>query len=94
MLAIVETEELAEMNQFLCKQLKNRYRDKNKNRRFVIGVDKDRQRLYDLDDSAQVNVQGSGFEQKKGKEDDDVPLFDKSASGRRLAAERKDLNWG
>ena len=94
MLAIVETEELAEMNQFLCKQLKNRYRDKNKNRRFVIGVDKDRQRLYDLDDSAQVNVQGSGFEQKKGKEDDDVPLFDKSASGRRLATERKDLNWG
>lgn len=53
-LAIVETEELIELNQLMFKQLKNRYRDKNIDARFVIGVDKNKMRLYTVEKSAQM----------------------------------------
>jgi replicative DNA helicase len=60
MCAIIETEELANLGQYLIKQLKNRYADPNINKRFVIGVDKSRMRLFDVQQGAQQNIQGSG----------------------------------
>ena len=61
-LAIVQDEEFDEMNQYLFKQLKNRYRDKAIDRRFLVGVDKLKMRLYDLEKSAQRGVSQGGDE--------------------------------
>jgi replicative DNA helicase len=52
-LALVQDEDMDEQNQYLAVQLKNRYRDKAKDRRFMIGVDKTKMRLYDTEKSAQ-----------------------------------------
>ena len=59
MCAIVQTEELEQLGQYMIKQLKNRYSDPNINKRFVIGVDKSRMKLFDVQQQAQ-NIQGSG----------------------------------
>ena len=56
MFAIISTEELEKLGQLMIKQLKNRYNDPSQNRRFVIGVDRAKMRLYDLDMSAQKNI--------------------------------------
>jgi hypothetical protein len=60
MLAIINSEELYELNQIMIKQLKNRYRDLNLNKRFVIGVDRAKMRLYDVEDSAQEGIVDAG----------------------------------
>ena len=60
MFALISTEELENMGQLMVKQLKNRYADPTKNKRFMIGVDRSKMKLYDLDASAQVNIQDSG----------------------------------
>jgi replicative DNA helicase len=60
MAAIITTEELEQLNQFMVKQLKNRYQDKSTNKRFVVGVDKKHMRLYDVAASAQSNISDSG----------------------------------
>jgi replicative DNA helicase len=65
MLALISTEELEGMNQIMIKQLKNRYADLNKHRRFVVGIDRSRMKLYDVDDAEQEDVHESGF-QKPG----------------------------
>ena len=65
MLAIINSEELYELGQIMCKQLKNRYRDLNLNKRFVIGVDRAKMRLYDVEDSAQDGIVDAG-----GKEEE------------------------
>jgi len=54
MLALISTEQLEEMNQIMVKQLKNRYNDLTKNKRFVIGIDRPKMRLYDVEESAQT----------------------------------------
>jgi hypothetical protein len=64
MFALISTEELEQLNQMMVKQLKNRYTDPNKNKRFVIGVDKTKMRLYDVDQTAQRNISDSGQEDK------------------------------
>lgn len=56
MFAIISTEDLEKLGQLMIKQLKNRYNDPSQNRRFVIGVDRAKMRLYDLDMSAQKNI--------------------------------------
>ncbi len=53
MFALIVTEELEELNQLMVKQLKNRYNDPTMNRRFVIGCDRSKMRLYDVEDDAQ-----------------------------------------
>ena len=54
MFAIISTEELENLNQIMIKQLKNRYNDPTgKTRRFVLGIDRAKMRLYDVEDSAQ-----------------------------------------
>lgn len=56
MFAIISTEELEKLDQLLVKQLKNRYNDPTVHKRFVIGVDKSKMKLYDLDPVAQKNI--------------------------------------
>lgn len=56
MLAIINTDELKELNQQMVKQLKNRLGDPNRNTRFVIGVDNDKMRYYDVEENAQSNI--------------------------------------
>jgi len=54
MIALISTENLEKANQLMVKQLKNRYNDATKDKRFIIGVDRSKMRLYDVDDSAQT----------------------------------------
>jgi hypothetical protein len=53
------------MNQIMVKQLKNRYNDPTMNKRFCIGIDRAKMRLYDVEDSAQEDIVDSGQEQEK-----------------------------
>ena len=55
-LALIRTDELDELNQIMVKQLKNRYSDMTRNRRFVIGVDRSKMRLFDCEDDAQDGI--------------------------------------
>lgn len=60
MFAIMTDDELEKLNQFMVKQLKNRYNDPTINRKFVIGVDRAKMKLYDVEDHAQTNISQSG----------------------------------
>jgi len=79
MLALISTEELEELGQIMVKQLKNRYNDPSYYKRFVIGVDRSKMKLYDVEISAQNNISDSG--------QDDKPVFDASPIGKRLTTE-------
>ena len=82
MFALISTEELAELNQIMVKQLKNRYSNPDTNKRFVIGVDRAKMKLYDVEQSAQNHISDSGQSQN------DSPAFDKSNFGNRMRKER------
>lgn len=69
MFALISTEELEKLNQIMVKQLKNRYNDPTLYKRFMIGIDRAKMRLFDLELSAQRNIQDSGNNQ------DDAPDF-------------------
>ena len=56
MFALISTEELESMGQILVKQLKNRYNDTALHRKFVVGIDRSKMRLYDVEQSAQDDV--------------------------------------
>jgi len=56
MFALISSEELESLNQIMVKQLKNRYNDPGSNRRFVIGIDRSKMRLYDVEQSAQDDI--------------------------------------
>ena len=82
MFALISTEELADLNQIMVNQLKNRYSDPTTNKRFVIGVDRAKMKLYDAEESAQTNISDSG------QIEDDKPVFDKSGFGKRMQKNR------
>ena len=63
MFALISTEELEEANQIMVKQLKNRYNDPTINKRFCIGIDRAKMRLYDCEQSAQDNILDSNQEE-------------------------------
>ena len=71
MFALISTEELEKQSQIMVKQLKNRYNDPTNNKRFVLGIDRSRMRLYDVDDSEQTLT-------------DDTPVFDKTPAGKKF----------
>jgi len=71
MFALISTEELEKMNQMMVKQLKNRYNDPTQHKRFVIGVDRSKMRLFDVDENDQTLT-------------DDTPVFDKTETGKRF----------
>lgn len=56
MLALIVTEELDELGQVMFKQLKNRYNDPSIHKRFVVGIDRPKMRLYDVEQSAQEDI--------------------------------------
>ena len=60
MFALISTEELEKLNQMLVKQLKNRYNDPTLNKRFVIGLDRAKMKLYDVTQSAQDGLVDTG----------------------------------
>ena len=63
MFALIATEDLEAMNQIMVKQLKNRYNDPTVNKRFVIGIDRAKMRVYDCEQSAQDNILDSNQEE-------------------------------
>ena len=63
MFAIISTEELEKLNQLLVKQLKNRYNDPTLNRRFIIGVDRAKMKLFDVSQKAQTDLVDTGQEE-------------------------------
>ena len=69
MFALISTEELEGLNQIMVKQLKNRYNDPTVNRRFVVGIDRAKMRLYDCEQSAQDDIVDSGQEEEYNNED-------------------------
>ncbi len=70
MIALIATDELKALNQIMVKQLKNRYSDPEMYKRFVVGVDRPRMRLYDAEQSAQDDIV------------DDSPVYDNTPSGK------------
>ena len=80
MFALITSEELEGLGQIMVKQLKNRYNDPFFHRKFVVGVDKSKMKLYNVEQSAQDDIS------------DDKPLFDSTDTGNRLKAENKKFN--
>ena len=71
MFALISTEELEREGQMMVKQLKNRYNDPTQNKRFVIGVDRSKMRLFDVDENDQTLT-------------DDTPVFDNTDTGKKF----------
>jgi len=65
MFALITTEELQQLNQIMVKQLKNRYNDPSMNKKFVIGVDRSKMKLFDAEDSAQAIVDSGQVQEDK-----------------------------
>ena len=65
MFALISTEELEGMNQIMVKQLKNRYNDLTAYKRFCVGIDRAKMRLYDVEESAQDDLVDAGTEQEQ-----------------------------
>ncbi len=74
-LALIQTEELQELNQVMVKQLKNRYGDENLNKRFVIGINKAKMKWYDVEQDAQSGIMGNS-----DKEDFEESVFTSKGS--------------
>jgi replicative DNA helicase len=64
MFALISTEELEGLGQILVKQLKNRYNDPTIHKRFVVGIDRAKMRLYDCEQSAQQDILDNGKEEE------------------------------
>jgi replicative DNA helicase len=60
MFALISTEDLEKLGQIMVKQLKNRYNDPSLNKRFVVGIDRSKMKLYDVEDTAQTEIIDSG----------------------------------
>ena len=86
MFALVSNEELEQLNQIIVKQLKNRYNDPNSFKRFIIGVDRSKMKLYDVEASAQDGLSDARQERN------DKPVFDKSDFGKRLHSSNDGFN--
>jgi len=69
MFALISTEELEQLGQIMVKQLKNRYNDPTISKRFVIGIDRAKMRLYDCEQTAQDDILDSGQEEEYNSED-------------------------
>lgn len=89
-LAMISTPELEQMRQVLFKQLKNRYNDVNSSRCFIVGIDRPKMRLFDVDDSAQKGITDGDTE--AGTIEDDTPAFDKTSFGNGMKAEKRSFD--
>ena len=75
MFALISNEELDDLNQILVKQLKNRYNDPTLNKRFILGIDRAKMRLFDVSATEQEDLVDTGQEEFA------EPIFDKSDFG-------------
>ena len=73
MFALISTEELEQLGQIMVKQLKNRYNDISVYKRFIVGIDRAKMRLYDCEQSAQDDILDSGQEEQYNYEDEKKP---------------------
>jgi replicative DNA helicase len=73
MFALISTEELEGLGQILVKQLKNRYNDPTIHKRFVIGIDRAKMRLYDCEQSAQNDILDNGKEEEYDYHEENKP---------------------
>ena len=76
MFAIISTEQMEELGQIMVKQLKNRYNDPTVNRKFVIGIDRAKMKLFDVSQAAQDTLVDTG------QVEDDTPSFDVATGGK------------
>jgi archaellum biogenesis ATPase FlaH len=81
MFALISNEELESLNQIVVKQLKNRYNDPTAYKRFVVGIDRSKMRLYDVENNAQKELVNNGQEK-------DIPGFDRTSFGIKSKAEK------
>ena len=72
MFALISSEELENLGQIMVKQLKNRYNDPTTNKRFVVGIDRAKMRLYDCEQSAQEDILDSGQDEEYNNEESKV----------------------
>ena len=70
MLALISTEELEQLGQIMVKQLKNRYNDLNVHKRFVVGIDRAKMRLYDCEQTAQHDILDNRAEEEYNNDED------------------------
>lgn len=77
MFALISTEELEDLSQIMVKQLKNRYNDPTIHRRFVVGIDRAKMRLYNAEQNAQDNII------------DDIPVFSRTKAGQSIDDEKR-----
>ena len=73
MFALISTEELEGLGQIMVKQLKNRYNDPTVNKRFIVGIDRAKMRLYDVEQDAQKDILDSGKENEYNVEEEKKP---------------------
>ena len=73
MFALISTDELEGIGQIMVKQLKNRYNDPTVNKRFIVGIDRAKMRLYDCEQTAQDNILDSGQDNGYNDDGDDEP---------------------
>ena len=76
MFALVSTEDMEELDQIMVKQLKNRYNDPTINKRFVVGIDRAKMRLYDCEQSAQTDILDDGDSEEYNKLQESKAKFD------------------
>ena len=69
MFALISTEDLEPLNQIMVKQLKNRYNAPTMNKRFIVGIDRAKMRLYDCEQKAQEDIVDSGLEEEYNNEE-------------------------
>mgnify|MGYP005990663445 CR=1 FL=1 len=81
-LGLISSEDLDNLGQLMVKQLKNRWGDLSYYRRFVVGIDRAKMKLYDLEDGAQKNISQDGPQSVTPPAPDDAPVFDKSTFGK------------
>ena len=76
MFALISTDELESLGQIMVKQLKNRYNDLAINKRFVVGIDRAKMRLYDCEQSAQDDILDNGSDPEYDNDDKPKKSFD------------------
>ena len=76
MFALISTDELEELGQIMVKQLKNRYNDPTVYKRFIVGIDRAKMRLYDCEQTAQTDVVDSGQDEEYSYDDKPKKSFD------------------
>jgi len=76
MFALISTEELEQLGQLMVKQLKNRYNDPTIYKRFIVGIDRAKMRLYDCEQTAQKDILDSGQEEEYNSEEKPKKSFE------------------